>query len=54
MVPHQHAIEELSGQKLIIVPNKSSIGLQALFENGAQFGMISGPLETEIKASAES
>jgi ABC-type phosphate transport system substrate-binding protein len=50
MVPHQHAIEEVSSQKLIIVPNKSSTGLQALFENGAQFAMISGPLDIEIKA----
>lgn len=50
MIPQQRAIEELSGQKLVIVPNKSSLGIQALFEHGAQFGMISGPLEIEIKA----
>lgn len=49
MIPQQHAIEARAGHKLIIVPNKSSLGLQALFEGGAQFGMISGPLETEIK-----
>jgi phosphate transport system substrate-binding protein len=49
MLPHQKAIENLSGQKLMIVPNKSSLGIQALFEGSARFGMISGPLETEIK-----
>jgi ABC-type phosphate transport system substrate-binding protein len=50
MVPQQRAIEELSGQKLTIVPNKSSLGLRALFEGNAQFGMISGPLDKEIEA----
>ena len=49
MLPQQQAIEGLSGQKLVIVPNKSSLGIQALFEQNAQFGMISGPLESEIK-----
>ena len=49
MIPQRQAIEDLSGQKLIIIPNKSSLGIQALFEQNAQFGMISGPLETEIK-----
>jgi phosphate transport system substrate-binding protein len=49
MLPHQEAIEKLSGQKLVIVPNKSSLGIQALFEEGAQFAMISGPLEIEEK-----
>jgi ABC-type phosphate transport system substrate-binding protein len=49
MLPHQQAIENLSGQKLIIVPNKSSLGIQALFEGSARFGMISGPLAGEIK-----
>ena len=49
MIPYQEAIEKLSGQKLIVVPNKSSLGLQALFEGSAQFAMISGPLEIEEK-----
>jgi phosphate transport system substrate-binding protein len=47
MIPYQREIEELSRQQLVIVPNKSSLGLQALFEKSSQFGMISGPLEVE-------
>jgi phosphate transport system substrate-binding protein len=50
MIPHQRDIEKLSQQELTIVPNKSSLGIQALFERNAQFGMISGPLEVEVKA----
>lgn len=50
MLPHQKEIEALSRHKLVIVPNKSSLGLQALFEKNAQFGMISGPLEVEMIA----
>jgi len=50
MVPYQRDIEKLSQQELTIVPNKSSLGIQALFERNAQFGMISGPLEVEVKA----
>jgi phosphate transport system substrate-binding protein len=49
MIPYQHAIEELSGQKIVIIPNKSSLGLQALFEKSAQFAMISGPLAVEVR-----
>jgi phosphate transport system substrate-binding protein len=49
MIPYQQDIEKLSEQKLVIVPNKSSLGLQALFETSAHFGMISGPLEVEVK-----
>jgi phosphate transport system substrate-binding protein len=49
MASHQQAIERLSGQKLIIVPNKSSLGLQALYEESAHLAMISGPLEIEKK-----
>lgn len=49
MIPYQQDIEKLSEQKLVIVPNKSSLGLQALFEKSAHFGMISGPLEVEVR-----
>src|ERR1700712_2787602 len=49
MIPYRESIEKLSGQKLIVVPNKSSLGLQALFEGSTQFAMISGPLEIEEK-----
>jgi len=48
MEPHQTAIEASSGHKLTVVPNKSSLGLLALFEKRSQFAMISGPLEEEI------
>ena len=49
MEPYQHAIEAASGHKLTVVPNKSSLGLLALFEKRADFAMISGPLEGEIE-----
>src|SRR5271170_5440620 len=49
MEPYQTAIEASSGSQLTIVPNKSSLGLLALFDKRADFAMISGPLETEIE-----
>lgn len=49
MEPYQAAIEASSGYQLTIVPNKSSLGLLALFEKRADFAMISGPLENEIE-----
>src|SRR5271154_4010231 len=48
MEPYQTAIEASSGHGLTVVPNKSSLGLLALFDKRADFAMISGPLETEI------
>jgi ABC-type phosphate transport system substrate-binding protein len=48
MEPYQLAIEASSGYQLTVVPNKSSLGLLALFERRADFAMISGPLENEI------
>jgi phosphate transport system substrate-binding protein len=50
MEPFQGAIEQASGHKLTVVPNKSSLGLLALFDHRADFAMISGPLDTEILA----
>ena len=49
MVPYQKAIEASSGHKLTVVPNKSSIGLLALFEQRTNFAMISGPLENQVR-----
>jgi phosphate transport system substrate-binding protein len=49
MEPYQKAIEASSGHKLTVVPNKSSLGLLALLEKSADFAMISGPLEDEVK-----
>ena len=48
MEPYQAAIEASSGHRLTVVPNKSSLGLAALFEKRADFAMISGPLENEV------
>lgn len=50
MQQFQTAIEQESGHKLIVVPNKSSLGLLALFDRRADFAMISGPLQNEIDA----
>ena len=49
MEPYQTAIEASSGHQLTVVPNKSSLGLLALFDKRADFAMISGPLENEIE-----
>jgi len=49
MIPYQVAIESSSGHKLTVVPNKTSLGILALFEKRADFAMISGPLETEVQ-----
>jgi phosphate transport system substrate-binding protein len=48
MDTYQAAIEAASGHKLIVVPNKTSLGLLALFDKRADFAMISGPLANEI------
>src|ERR1022692_3218380 len=48
MEPYQTAIEKASGHSLTVVPNKSSLGLLALFEKRGDFAMISGPLENEV------
>ena len=48
MDAHLAEIEMGSGHRLTVIPNKSSLGLLALFEKRADFAMISGPLGTEI------
>ncbi len=48
MMPYQAAVEASSGHKLIVVPNKSTTGLFALFEQRADFAMISTPIESEV------
>lgn len=50
MVPYQAEIEKQSGHKLIIIPNKSNLGILALFEKRADLAMISASLEAEIVA----
>jgi phosphate transport system substrate-binding protein len=52
--PFQAAIEASSGHHLTIVPNKSSLGLLALFDRRADFAMISGPLDSEIDGLKQS
>lgn len=54
MDAHQAEIEMSSGHRLTVIPNKSSLGLLALFEKRADFAMISGPLSTEIESLKES
>jgi ABC-type phosphate transport system substrate-binding protein len=49
MEPYQAAIEASSGHGLTVIPNKSSLGLLALFDKRADFAMISGPLENEVE-----
>jgi phosphate transport system substrate-binding protein len=48
MNPLQSAIEAKSGQKLMVVSNKSSLGIMALFEKRADLAMISASLESQI------
>jgi phosphate transport system substrate-binding protein len=49
MERHQAEIEAASGQRLTVIPNKSTPGLVALFEGRAQMAMISAPLSSEIE-----
>jgi len=44
MEPHQAEIEAASGQRLTVIPNKTTPGLVALLEGRAQMTMISAPL----------
>lgn len=46
MVPHQLEIERLSGQSIVVLPSRSSLGIFALFE-GHQLAMISSSM-TEL------
>lgn len=48
MVPHRAAIEAASGHSLTVVPNRSNLGVLALFEGRADLAMISTSLDNEI------
>jgi phosphate transport system substrate-binding protein len=48
MAPYQSNIEAAAKQKLTVVPNKSSLGLIALFDGRADLAMISSSLESEV------
>jgi ABC-type phosphate transport system substrate-binding protein len=47
MVPHQNEIEAASGQTIILLPNRSNLGIYGLFE-GNQIAMISSSLDNMI------
>jgi phosphate transport system substrate-binding protein len=49
MEPHQAEIEAASGQRLTVIPNKTTPGLVALIEGRAQMTMVSAPLESEVQ-----
>ena len=46
--PFQSVIEQASGHKLEIIPNKSANGVVDLLEGRADLAMISAPLTTEV------
>ena len=50
MQPLQSAIESKCGYKLMVVSNKSSLGVMALFEKRADLAMISASLESQVVA----
>ena len=47
--PHASAVEAQTGHRLEIIPNKSNLGLLALFEHRADLAMISTTLELQVK-----
>ena len=42
-------IEKLTGHTLRIIPNRTALGLEALYEGRADMAMISAPLEEELE-----
>ena len=52
--PHANEVETQTGHRLEIIPNKSNIGLIALFEHKADLAMISTTLEREKEILSES
>jgi len=47
MVPHQAEIEAASGQTIVLLPNRSNLGIYGLFEDN-QIAMISSSLDNMI------
>jgi phosphate transport system substrate-binding protein len=47
--PFASAVEAQTGHRLEIIPNRSNLGLQALFEHKADLAMISTTLEREVE-----
>src|SRR5881396_3295153 len=48
------AVESETGLKLVVVPNRSSLGLLALLTSNASLAMLSTGLETEIELLRQS
>jgi phosphate transport system substrate-binding protein len=48
------AVESETGLKLVVIPNKSSLGLLALLANNASLAMLSTALENEVDLLRES
>jgi phosphate transport system substrate-binding protein len=46
MVPYQKAIEAATGHNLIIIPNRTELGVRLLFDHSADLAMISTKLES--------
>src|ERR1039458_4056947 len=47
--PYARAVEAQTGLHLEVIPNKSNLGLMALFEHKTDLAMISTTLETEVE-----
>jgi phosphate transport system substrate-binding protein len=47
--PHANAVQAQTGYHIEIIPNKSNLGLLALFEHRADLAMISTTLEREVE-----
>ena len=48
MEPFEAAIEAKSGQDITVIPNRTMLGIIALFEGRAHMAMLSAPLKTEL------
>ena len=48
MEPHETAIETASGQQITVIPNRTMLGIIALFEGRAHMAMLSATLESEV------
>jgi phosphate transport system substrate-binding protein len=53
MGPHQKAIEAATGLKLVIIPNKTDLGVKLLAEKRADVAMISTALEPVLRVLRE-
>jgi phosphate transport system substrate-binding protein len=54
MVPYQKAIEAATGHTLIIIPNRTELGVRLLMERSADLAMISSKLESVSRNLRES